>query len=495
VEVCVVLRGLNAVAVVVVCLLMPSLASAQTWREVKTANFTVISDAPERRIRTIAWQFEQMRGALAQGLPWVKLDLERPVTIIAVKDENGLRALAPQYWTERLQDRPHSVFVTGIDRHYIALRADVEVEAQGMNPHYQAYWAYSALVLQHSLDRRLPLWVVNGLASVLANTIVRAREVEFGKPTTWIAAQAKTGPRLPLADLLGVTYESAYYRGGVSRERFDAQSWALIQFMIFGMKDNAGPRFAQLIQRLAAGASSTEAIAAAYGSMAALEDAYLLYVQQSVFAYGRLPLNTGIVEGKLAVGPVSVASQSATRAAFHAAMRQPAEGRVLLAAARKADPALPAIDDADGLLFETENQPDEAREAYARAVAGGSTHYWSHYRLATLRASGAQGAEQIAAQIPLLERATTLNPRFVPAMAYLAELQAGARQMDSAIASARRVVELDGSSVEHHVRLARILAQASRVDEARQIAKQALPFVTSPQQRTILENILGADPR
>ena len=67
------------------------------------------------------------------------------------------------------------------DAYYIALRADVQVEAQLQNPHAAAYWSYSALVLQRGLGGRLPLWLTNGLAAVLSNTIVRNNEVDaFG---------------------------------------------------------------------------------------------------------------------------------------------------------------------------------------------------------------------------------------------------------------------------------------------------------------------------
>ena len=45
----------------------PARAAAQTWRVVESDNLTVISDASERRVRSIAWQFEQMRSAIRRG--------------------------------------------------------------------------------------------------------------------------------------------------------------------------------------------------------------------------------------------------------------------------------------------------------------------------------------------------------------------------------------------------------------------------------------------
>lgn len=108
-------------------------AGAQTWREVKTEHFTMVSDASEGRARRIVWQFEQMRRALQDGFPWMQVDVDRPVMVIAVRDENSMRAIAPQFWEQR-GARPGSVFVGGADRHYIMLRTDLEVEDQLMNP-------------------------------------------------------------------------------------------------------------------------------------------------------------------------------------------------------------------------------------------------------------------------------------------------------------------------------------------------------------------------
>ena len=113
-------------------------SAADEWIEVKSPNFTVISDSSERRARTIAWQFEQVRGAIAKGFPWARVGLDLPVVVIAVKDERSMRAMAPEYWEGRGQIKPGSVFVSAADGHYITLRVDIEVEDQGQNPYRSA---------------------------------------------------------------------------------------------------------------------------------------------------------------------------------------------------------------------------------------------------------------------------------------------------------------------------------------------------------------------
>ncbi len=86
------------------------------------------------------WQFEQVRSATSALFSWAKTDLNRPLSIIILKDENSMRVLAPEYWEERRSVRPASVWVGGPDATYIALRGDAEVETRGtINPYMTAY--------------------------------------------------------------------------------------------------------------------------------------------------------------------------------------------------------------------------------------------------------------------------------------------------------------------------------------------------------------------
>jgi tetratricopeptide (TPR) repeat protein len=486
-------RGsLSAAAILTIALLAPAVSNAQTWREVKGDNFTVISDASERRVRSIAWQFEQLRSALAEGLPWTRPTLDRPVVVIAARDERSMRSIVPEYW-ERRGTRPTSVFVGAPDAYYIALRADVQVDAQLQNPHAAAYWSYSAIVIRRALPQA-PLWFVSGLAAVLSNTIVRTNEVEFGRPQPWMAVAAKEGPRLPLNELFSVDHSSPYYQHDVNRERFDAQSWAVVQYLLFGDRNNNSfARFGQLVRHLMAGVPSSEAVTAVYGSVDELDKAYLLYVHQGVYGYARLPTNTAYVEEKLPAAVATPAEHMAARAALHAAMNRPVEARAMIDSARKAAPSSASADVAEALLLDRAGESDALRSLLERAVAGGTTNYWPYYRLATLEATGPMTPEKQAKIEPLLVRATTLNPKLGQAWGYLADIQSFQRKTDEALQSARRAVELDYTDVMPRLRLTRLLVSASRVAEARTLVQETLPMAT-PQQRQLLEQaIAGAN--
>ena len=78
--------------------------AADAWIEIKSPNFIVLSNTSDCRARDIAWQLEQIRAALLAGFPWARARLDRPVQVIAVKDEATMKALAPQDREQRGSD-------------------------------------------------------------------------------------------------------------------------------------------------------------------------------------------------------------------------------------------------------------------------------------------------------------------------------------------------------------------------------------------------------
>lgn len=194
-----------------------------------------------------------------------------------------MKLLVPGFWEKSDRDsRPSSVFGTGAAAHYITLRSDVRAEdTVGVNPYVSSYWSYSALTLNEAFERPLPLWFRNGLAEVLSNSIVRDNEIQFGRPIPWHVTSLQQNARLCLSELIALDKSSPYYTNGVTRGRFDAQCWGVMHYMLFGLTDG-GSRVNQLAELLFRGASSAEAIQKVFGSVDALDIAYLNYQKKPI---------------------------------------------------------------------------------------------------------------------------------------------------------------------------------------------------------------------
>jgi hypothetical protein len=157
------------------------------------------------------------------------------MVVIAAKDEQAMKALAPKYWEQRGGIRPSSVWVSGADRHYMAIRADLHGDDTNfVNPYTSSYFSYASLIIAASFNRPLPPWFLNGLAGVLSNTIVRSNYILLGPPIPWHLDALRQDQRFFLKQLVSITDESPEYVRESGRERFDAQAWAFVHLLMFG---------------------------------------------------------------------------------------------------------------------------------------------------------------------------------------------------------------------------------------------------------------------
>src|SRR5262249_10459518 len=159
-------RRVAPVAIALAILVLPAVAADQ-WIEVRSPHFTLTSNAGKGDTARLAWQLEQVRSEMAVLWPWVKVDLNRPPGVFVVRDEQSMKQLAPAFWEKKNDSRAASVWVSGYERTFLALRTDVEQDAKlHVNPYASSYFAYISLIFQQSVPRRLPPWFVRGLAGV-----------------------------------------------------------------------------------------------------------------------------------------------------------------------------------------------------------------------------------------------------------------------------------------------------------------------------------------
>jgi len=465
-------------------------AAADKWIEVKSPHFTVVSNASERTARRLVWQLEQVRSATAALWSWARADLNKPLSVIVVKDENSMRALAPRYWEERRSIRPASVWVTGPDQHYLAIRGDVEVDDSGtINPYITAYYSYVNLVLAQSIDRDLPLWFQRGFTGVLSNTIVRDDHILFGAPIPWELEILRERPILPLARLLTVTHASPDAREADRREVYDAQTWAFVHFLMFGEQGKRADKLNAYARLVSTGTAAPAALAETLGPVEALEGPFRIYVQGNIFTYRRINIDVTVERERFPVRAVPPAEAASIRAGFHAAMGRPVEARAAIAEARKADPNAAGSYAAEGFLFDREQKPDEAKAAYAKAAEFGSTSAYAHYRLASLAWQPVPSRDTLIAIEKHLTRAVGLNVRYAAAYAWLGEVRSFLGTGEG-IGLIRRAISIEPGEASHRLRAAGLLLRQGKAVEALTDARAALTLAETDAERREAQELL-----
>jgi hypothetical protein len=473
------------------------LAAADKWIEVKSPHFTVVSNASEGSVRKLAWQLEQVRSAMSTLFSWARTDLNKPLSVIAVKDQNTMRALAPQYWEQRDSIRPVSVWFTGPDQHYLAIRADADLDSRGtVNPYMTAYASYVDLGLTQSANRELPMWFRIGFSQVLSNTIVRDDHLRLGPPILWYIETLRERPLLPLPKLLAMTLQEFEALGAQQHDLYRAEAWAFVHFLMFG---DDGSRADELnaYAKLVSGRTATSApFAETLGPVEALDGPFRSYFKGTLFTYRRINIDVAVERERFPVRAVPPAESASVRASFHAAMNRPVEARAAIAEARKADPNAAGSYAAEGALLDREEKRDEARAAYAKAVELESTSAYAYYRLASLTWQPNPSRETLAEIEKHLAKAIRLNSRYAAAYAWLGETRAALGTGDP-MGLIRRAISIEPREAQHRLRAARVLIR-QRPADARPDAEAALALAETDADRReaqeLLDRIAGAKP-
>ncbi|MFL6279721.1 MAG: tetratricopeptide repeat protein [Vicinamibacterales bacterium] len=455
---------------------------AETWTEMKSAHFTAWSKAGDRSTRDLLWQLEQIRFAVATLWPWARTDLTKPMLVIAVKDEQSMKVLAPGYWERKGGVHPASLWLSGADQSYMAIRTDAQNDDNVLiNPNTSTYFSYVHLILTSSFGRELPLWFSRGLAGVLSNTIVRGNEILLGPPIPWHLDTLRSGGRLRLRELITVTSSSKEYTQDAGLERFDAQAWALVHFLMFGSNAARQAGVNKFAALLTSGADPSSAFVETFGRVEDLEADFARYLDRSLYSYKQFIIDRQIKREQFTQRPIPPAESAAGRATFHAAMGRAVEARALIDEARKADPKSGNSYVAEALLLQREQKKAEADAAFVKAASLGCTNAHAYYRAAmSMWGTGRPDAAVLQQMETYLSRATELNPIFAQSYGALAEVRAALKKpSDDIIALLTKAIALDPFDPWIRMMAARSLWRLDKLEEARKVARVAVTLAAN----------------
>jgi Flp pilus assembly protein TadD len=464
--------------------------AADTWIQVASKNFTVVSNAGEGTAGRTVREFEQVRAAYGKLWPWAHLAQGKPMIVLALKNESTLRKWAPGYFEVKGGIDVVSVWASGFDGVYMLLRTDFRPPDAEVAPAYNLYRAYVLLLLDSSFERRLPTWFSTGLGEVLGNTTVNDTEVWVGRPVPWEFQRFHGSTRFPLQAIFDARRDSPLVTKEDQRHTFNAQCYVLVHYLLFGDQGAHAPALTRFLKLWMAGGAHDQALAEAFGDVRALEGALLNYASGRLFSYSKARTESKLEGEALTTRTLPAAEVAGLQAAVHLALRRPVEAQAAIREARTADPSSPVSYDAEGLLADSDGDKPRATQAYAQAVQLGSTNAYCHYRAAQLSWKPQPDATLLAALRQRLERAIQLNGSFAYSHSFLAEVLVDQGDGQAALAPAQRATTLEPGESYHRIALARVLHQLGRDDEARKSAEQGLLLADNDGERSNAERFL-----
>jgi len=252
------------------------------WIELHAADFTLYSNAGEKKTRAIGEDLERLRDALAQLSPGIGLNSPVPTYIFVFKDKAAFQPYQKTYNGQPLFSSGY--FLSRQLANYVAVDADQHGEERTI-----IYHEYLHYVMRNNYAS-LPLWLHEGLAEYYSTFQVGKDEARVGLPIREHVLWLRQHPLIPLTTLFAVDEHSPEYNESSRRGGFYAESWALVHYLVSGSPERHR-QAAEYLRLAQSGALPDRIFAQAFGAdPAALERELGNYVKKYLFDFTRVPI-------------------------------------------------------------------------------------------------------------------------------------------------------------------------------------------------------------
>ena len=449
-------------------------AGEPQWVEVRSPNFSVVTDAGEKRGREVAMRFEQMRAVFGALLTRVNVNIPIPLQIVAFRNTKELRQVAPLFHGKPTQLA--GLFQGGSDRSFIMLDMSVE------NPWVVVFHEYAHQLMNGTLQGEFAPWFEEGFAVYFSSIEVDSKEARVGKiPHDDYAIMQQLGT-MKIADLFRVRQNSSTYNeSGDHRNTFYAESGMLMHYIY----DN------QLLPKVAAYSDLAEnkhvpvedAIHQAFGMSAAqFDNALRSYISSGRYKYYAIPTPANISSNNYTVTPLSAAASNAVLADIH--LHSPdyrEQGLREFQDILRSDPNNAAACRGLGYAYLQKQDFTQAGEYFKRASELDSKDPRVHYYTALLMTrEGGLGGADMPTMIKELETSISLDAGFADSYALLAFAQSTAGDPAKAVATMRKALAISPRNENYLFNLANLYLANRQPDQAIALL-QSLQATGSPQ--------------
>ena len=198
-------------------------ASGSEWVEVRSTNFSVVTDAGEKRGREVAQRFEQMRAVFGSLILHEHVNIAVPLQIIAFRNQSEFKQFAPLWHGKPI--RLAGLYQMGEDRNFILLDLSSE------NPYQTVFHEYAHLLLNGNYPPTQP-WFDEGFAEYYASISIQGNKVQMGAAPAGELEILQESRLVPVLQLFSVRHDSpTYNENGDHRSLFYAESWLVVHYL------------------------------------------------------------------------------------------------------------------------------------------------------------------------------------------------------------------------------------------------------------------------
>lgn len=468
-------------------LLTNSAAAADNWVEVRSPHFTVDSNAGEKEARRIANQFEEIRSVFQTAFTLLRVDSGKPLVILALKNEDSMKVLLPDYFASKDRMRPAGIFVPGFDRNFALVRTDVS--GTGENPYHALYHEYTHGIMRLNFPA-MPTWLDEGLADFYGNTVVEGGEIGLGRISSRQLRVLQRSPFIPIQTLMNVDHRSPQYNEQDRVSVFYAESWALVHYLMMDPDAKKNQILGHFLKALADTNDSEEAARQSFGDLKKFGEKLESYTRQAGFYYQRMKPQTNFSDKEYAVRQLPTAEVLTLQADFLQHTGHGKEAKSRLQDAIQQQPGLAAAYSDSGYYDYLQHDNDAAEKEFEQAAQLDPKDFRPYYYLADIlyRRSGYR-AESTPRIIENLEKVVQLNPDFAPAYAFLSvAYRQQSETKEKALAAGVKAVKLDPTRMAYVADVGDDLMALDRDKDAQMMGDKMTRTARTPAEKAIAES-------
>ena len=480
------LRATVAIFVLFFCWARPTLG-ADTWTEVRSPHFRVVGNAGEKSERHVADQFEEMRDLFQRFLPKFHVDPGKPFIIIALKNEDAMKAMLPDYWAAKDRAHPAGMFISGFDENLVILRTDVN--GTGENPYHLVYHEYTHAIMRLNVHS-LPVWLNEGLAEFYGNTHIGEHETEVGRVSPGQISILQRSTLIPITQLMGADARSPFYNERNQATIFYAESWAIVHYLMLDPEARKQEYFSKYLEAWLETYDGEAAAKSVFGDLNKFQERIDHYAHQMAFYFVREKLQESSSSPEDSTRSMTPAEVLATQADFLLHTAHVNDARRLLEQAAGQQPDLAAVHECMGLLQYMQYNNDESTKEFAKAAELDPHDFRpSFYQAEIILRKSGYSATTTPQIVSLLEKALELNPGFAPTHAFLSvAYRQGQATKEKALDAAKQANHRAPTVLAYAADVGYALMALGRDAEARSVGEQINKAAKSPQEKAVAQS-------
>lgn len=482
-------------AVVVGLLLAAHTAYAEhheNWVEIKSPHFTVYSNGGERDGRRVALEFEEIRAMFEQSFPKLRVDSGgKPTIIYALKDENSLKLLLPNYGQNKNAMKIAGQYHATYDKNFAIVRTDVT--GTGTNAYHVMYHEYAHGLFRLNY-RGLPLWLDEGLAEYWGGSDIQNKEAQAGMADVRQVRVLQQNRLLPIATLVSIDGTSPLYNTQDHSGIFYAESWALVHYLTMAPEVREQNLLNKYLAALQQTDDPIEAANKTFGDLKKFSEKLESYVRNQAFYYNRIRLNSEISEKQFVARALTPAEGMVHQADYLLHSNHLPEAIAVLHEAEQLDPKAAGLHDALGYYHFLKVDYENAEKEFVLALEANPNDASVYlYRASALYRKNGYNKQSTPQIIANLEKVLALQPSFAPAHAFLCMAYISTPdQKAKAIAEANHALDLEPGNMAYFLDYGRALLANGKQADAKRIADRAEKTATWQRDRTMVASFVKA---